>query len=135
MKDKVVRVILVLAGLLAAFAIGTHSQGPVRPVPMLMNDIAIQEAVYFRENGQYADPTALPEARADLTRIDEEGYTWMAAVSYKDEKVVNYHVQSWKARDCNNGGMMSYYIQQNDVLRYRCSTENGVAGVDDQKVE
>ena len=102
---------------------------------MLMNDIAIRETVYFRENGQYADPTAISEARADLTRIEEEGYTWWAAVNYKDEKVIDYHVQSWKWNDCPSGGLMSYYIQQNDVLRYKCSVKGEIANETDKKVE
>ena len=131
MKNKVA-VMIMIAAILAALAYG---QGPVRPVPALMNDIAIREEVYFRENGQYVDPTEMSEMRADLTRIDEEGYTRFIFLGYKDDKMNSYHIQAWKDRDCNNGARMSYYIQEHDMLRYRCSTENGVAGADDEKVE
>jgi hypothetical protein len=123
-------------GAVAVLCAAHYAQGPVRPVPLYMNDIAIREEVHFRETGQYADPTETPEMKDDLTRIKEEGYEGWIVLGYdKDEKMNSYHVQAWKDRDCNNGARMSYYIQEQDVLRYRCSTENGVAGADDAKVE
>jgi len=131
MKNKAA-VVIIFTAILAALACG---QGPVRPVPMLMNDIAIREAVYFRENGQYADFDEIPEVRADLTRIDEEGYTWFYSLEFKNDKIIGYKFQTWKDRDCDTGGQMSYFIQQKDILRYRCSTDGSMANETDQKVE
>jgi hypothetical protein len=132
MKNKVA-IMIIFAAILAALSIG---QGPVRPVTTLMNDIGLQESVYFRENGQYADPTDIPNAKADLTRIQEEGYTWAVGVEFnKDGKATTFHAQSWKWNDCPTGGLMSYYIQQKDVLRYKCSVKGEVAQANDAKVE
>jgi hypothetical protein len=132
MKNKVA-VMIIFAAILAALALG---QGPVRPVPLYMNDIAIREEVYLRENGQYVDPTETPEMKDDLTRIKEEGYTGWIVLGYdKNEKMNSYSIQAWKDRDCNNGGMMSYYIRQEDVLRYRCSTDGSMANEKDKAVE
>jgi hypothetical protein len=125
-----------LLGVLLLTLSGALWQIPARtyPVPVILNTLAIEEENHFIQTGEYTEVENLPDGKISRERIKAANYEFFYALLYHNNKADQFHFQAWKGNDCPNGGLRSYYIQQKDSLRSRCSTEL-LANETDEKVQ
>jgi len=130
--NKVDKIILVIALLLMGAAIVL---GREYPVPVIMNLLAIEEEIHYRQTEEYTEPWNLPDGKLSIQRLKDQGYEfWWSLGNYDENEAKSFVLQAWKFKACENGGELSYFVKQHDVLRFRCSTNYLLANETDKKV-
>jgi hypothetical protein len=127
--------IVMLTWTIALYVLPIHAETKIYPVPVILTTMAIEEETHFIQAGEYVEPENLPDGKLSLERLDQAGYGFWWVLNYKNDKANEFLFQAWKHNACENNGTMSYYIQQKDSLRFRCSVDNTVANEKDKKVQ